>query len=122
MFSIVYGFLVSSVINLFGREITKEMKSREGSAGNSLLGDFRKSITRFILRGVVFLTIVFLYAFLNDYFGSVLTDEHVLFMKNALNGYFISQIIFILVSMHYYFVELFRMLFDETVLLRSRRK
>lgn len=122
MFSIVYGFLVSSVINLFGREITQEMKKRPGKMGSSVLGEFKKSITLFILRGVSFLFISILYLLISSKICEMVGLEIFLNIKYFISGYFMSQIAFILISMYHYFVVLFEMLMDETILQRSAKK
>lgn len=120
MFSIVYGFLVSSVVNLFGREITKEMKRRSGLDGRSVLGDFKKSISNFIFRGILFISIATIYVITKEKSIQLLNPSYLITFELVTSGYILSQLTYILFSMYYYFVELLNMLMDETVLTRTK--
>ena len=116
MFSIIYGFLVSSVCNLFGRSITEKLKDTTRDGKNTELHLFGESIVRFVFRGIVFLliSIFIIIARLFPWSPELMTFVHVSWIKLVISGYFFSQILFITLSMYYYFQLLVVMLINET--------
>ncbi len=118
MFSIIYGFLVSSVCNLFGRKITSAMSKSVVGNQTTELRMFRKSLIKFVFKGVIFILISIMIYILRLYTlpEDIKSSIYVTYIELGVSGYYVSQLIYIAFSMYYFFIVLVNMLVNEEYL------
>lgn len=87
--SILFGFLISSICNLFGRKITKQMDNSNSmiNLGNSQLHDLKQRFLRIINRIMVIVIICILYFLIKGF-----NVQQIIYVQKAA---YIASIIFI---------------------------
>lgn len=119
LFSIVIGFLISSITNLFGRDVTKRMKRSTPipERDQNLLTQlhlFEKEVMSIVFKIVMMIMFSLLVLLMPNNLACIIESSvRFISLKSSFSGLYIGIVIYIVLAIYRYFRVLFNLLFND---------